>query len=382
VKPPVAPVEIKPAAEPPKVEKAAAVFAPPAAPVATDTTLPFSARVAPELIARAGMKSPLGSEPPAAQGPSTRTEPAPAPARDSGPPDIEVAEAEETISEAPGPKVIEVVAEAEKSRPAALSELDFADLESPEPLEAEKPAEAEEVPPASSKRPSLHARAPEPEEERPVTTPPESGPQEVSAAELGAAAKAQPIEVDEALKQARVPREATIEQLGNTIELEEATEETLELAPTIPPTPRKPEPAGEMEAEIPASVPPGVFGHDLEHVKVEPAAKPAAEKELELEEIGPVSEPTPVSAELEKPLIVLPPAKAMAEEAREPITAVRLIVPVARMEPVPVTIDVRPVSTPGAVLEAEAAAFVGAARSFEPGSFLDLLDASLSLKHS
>ena len=390
---PVAPIAITPPAAPPKIVqpepelRPAAVFAPAATSVSTDTTLPFSARVAPEVIARAGMKSPLGSEPPEAriELPATRTEPAPAPTRESAPPEIEMGEAEEMISEAP-PKVIEVVPAPEKPAKlpeAALSELDFADLESPEPLEAEKPGEAEEAPPASSKRPSLHAREPAPEPERPVTAPPESGPQELSAAELGAAAKAEPLEVDLALKEARVPREATMEQLGNTVELEEATEEALELAPTEAPAIRQAEPAGEMEAEIPASIPPGVYGPDVARVRVEPAQTPAEpapaepaqtpaepsklEAMLELEELGPVSEKAP---------------PAEAEAPREPITAVRLIVPAAKAEPVPVTIDVRPVAAPGAVLQAEAAAFVGAVRSFYPGSFLDLLDASLSLDRS
>lgn len=396
--PPTAPVAITPPAAAPKISqpepvlRPAAVFTPAATSVSTDTTLPFAAQVAPELIARAGMKSPLGSEPPVARIEAAvhRTEPAPALTRESAPPEIEVAESEETISETPGPKVVEVVSEPAKAaqeHAAAMSDLDFADLETPEEQrEAVKPAEAEpEAPPASSKRPSLHARAPEPEVERPITTPPESGPQEVSAAELAAAAKAEPLEVDLALKQAPVPHEATIEQLGNTVELEAATEEALELAPPAAPVVRKVEPAGEMEAEIPASVPPGVYAPDVAHLRVEPAQKPAAEKQLELEELGPASERAPEpSAEPKKPEVAVEgKPEGRAEEAvHEPITAVRMIVPAARAEPVPVTIDVRPVATKGAVLEAEAAAFVGAVREFEPGTFLDLLDASLSLSDS
>jgi len=184
-----------------------------------------------------------------------------------------------------------------------------------------------------------------------LTPPPESGPQELSAAELGA--KAEALEVDLALKQPKVPREATIEQLGNTVELEEATSAELELAPTSAPVIRKPEPASEMEAELPTSAPPEVFAKEA------PAATTVAKEPVQ-----------PASGQ---------PSSTEAEATDQPITAVRLIPPSLRTEAASHAVEVHPATFGGPMAQAQAAAFVGAARTFAPESFAELLDATLAL---
>lgn len=342
-RPPVAAV---PRAAPAQI----AITAPSAVTVSVDATLPFATRVPDEAIARSGMKSPLGSEPPGMQ-----TDRAPAPTRDSGAPEIETGEVEAELEivespEAPTVQRLEIALEPPPGSqkpaippPSSLpEELDFGDLESP----------PEEAPPASSKRPSAQLRGEDEQRAEPpapvLTPPPESGPQELSAAELGA--KAEALEVDLALKQPKVPREATIEQLGNTVELEEATSAELELAPTSAPVIRKPEPVSEMEAELPTSAPPEVFAQRA----------PAAVKE-------PVQ---PAAGQ---------PSPAEAEAAEQPITAVRLIPPSLRTEAASHAIEVHPVTFGGPMAQGQAAAFVGAARSFAPESFAELLDATLSL---
>lgn len=346
---PIPPVAAVPRAAPAQI----AITAPSAVTVSVDATLPFATRVPDDAIARSGMKSPLGSEPPGMQ-----TDRAPAPARDSGAPEIEMGEVEAELEivespEAPTVQRLEIALEpppgGEKPAippPSSLPEdLDFGDLE----------ASAEEAPPASSKRPSAQLRGEDeqrPEPPAPVLTPPpESGPQELSAAELGA--KAEALEVDLALKQPKVPREATIEQLGNTVELEEATSAELELAPTSAPVIRKPEPASEMEAELPTSAPPEVFAKEA------PAATTVAKEPVQ-----------PASGQ---------PSSTEAEATDQPITAVRLIPPSLRTEAASHAVEVHPATFGGPMAQAQAAAFVGAARTFAPESFAELLDATLSL---
>ena len=82
---PIPPVAAVPRAAPAQI----AITAPSAVTVSVDATLPFATRVPDDAIARSGMKSPLGSEPPGMQ-----TDRAPAPARDSGAPEIEMGEVE------------------------------------------------------------------------------------------------------------------------------------------------------------------------------------------------------------------------------------------------------------------------------------------------
>ena len=240
--------------------------------------------------------------------------------------------------------------------------------------------ELEEAP-ASSKRPKVAA---------PQTPPPESGPQE-------AAGGLEPFEVDLEPKRVESLTEATVEQLGQTVELEKPTEHVLELAPTAQKaSSARVEPISEMEAEIPSSVHAVVHAPEADQQRKKPeapvelvaepgASKPAAPppaaeaKAVETAAtvvVPPVKplEDKPVERKLEVAAMVQPPAAAQPPA----IQAVEVVTP-APEGGITETVTVQ-VYAAGARADAGAAAnFVGAVRTFHPDTWLELLDASLGL---
>lgn len=215
--------------------------------------------------------------------------------------------------------------------------------------------EEEIEPPASSRRPKVAAsmdealagaaelemdqgrevplKTPPPESGRQVATPPSQGLQQPAPpADLGA-------EVDELLEadissgtQHARPAGPTPEQLGQTIDLEEAGGEPLELEAPAAPTPA-PARSEELEAPLP---PREAFGSYTDGL----VPPPEAHAELEARR------------------------RRDAEPVAEPSAA-----------------DVKPdvVKRPAITASGPAAEFVAAARDFKPESFQQLLDASLSL---
>ena len=226
---------------------------------------------------------------------------------------------------------------------------------SPRGLDVDIDFDDEEQPPSSSRRPkqvsgideALAGAAEElDQEEREVplkTPPPESGPQEaVPPAQVLVQSPPPRLELEEpgsALEQERAAAAAhgpTTEQLGNTIELEEARGPALELdALPVAPAPVPERAREELEAELrpPVQSPPA------------PAPEPTP--------VMPVSEPSP------------PPAA----EAREAPPA----------EPVPSSVRPEVVTRPADTPPSDAVLFAQAHRSFQPATFAELLDASLEL---
>lgn len=220
--------------------------------------------------------------------------------------------------------------------------------------------EEEIEPPASSRRPKVAASMDEAlagaaelemDQGREVplkTPPPESGRQVAALPPQGLRQPAPPVDfgsdVDDLLEadissgtQHAKPAGPTPEQLGQTIDLEEGGGASLELdAPVQAPEPSKPE---ELEAPLPPSEAHGSYSAGL-------APPPGARAELEARrrrEAEPAAAPS-----------APPPA------------------PAGEVEP-------EVVQRPAVVASGPAAQFLAAHREFKPESFLELLDASLSL---
>jgi hypothetical protein len=221
------------------------------------------------------------------------------------------------------------------------------DVASPDSIDFDEDDE-EEAKPASSRRPKAlesgvdeltdeQASLDDAEHEVPIKTPPpESGPQSAtpvpSIGDPGAMHAA-----ESAL--ASVNARPTVEQLGQTIDLEESGGPPLELAPAKEPEP--PPPPEELEATF--------------------------DEPERVTEAAPLSEPFPPApveppAAPMQPIAIVPPAAPMQPVAEPPIAA---------LQPV----DVGRPSAPSAAV----AEYVGAAPEFRPASFLELLDASLAL---
>lgn len=300
------------------------------------------------------------------------TSPQPAPADDSLGLESEVSEVRVTTATrepAIEVTVAAIAAEAEPIAPEELSEddlVELTDLTSVPPAAAtdlDIDFEDEDEPPASSQRQvassmdeALAAAAAQLEAERedPIKTPPpESGPQEAPMPS-GITAPAAP-DVDALLGgELDIPTHAkqisvgpTPEQLGQTIDLEEARGPALELAEQQLAAAPAAAPVEELEVALPGRDARGSYDSDL-------APPPEARDDLEAHRRRLEAESVPPPPESLAQLPSVQPAAEAAEIAAPEVVARPL-----------------PVGSPEAF---------GAARpSFKPSSFVELLDASLSL---
>jgi hypothetical protein len=238
--------------------------------------------------------------------------------------------------------------------PAADVDIDFEDEEQP-------PASSQRSRVASSMDEALAAAAAQLEAEREVpikTPPPESGPQ---AAPLppGMAAPAAPDvdallgeELDIPTRTAVAEAGPTAEQLGQTIDLEEARGPALELAEQkASEAPSRPAPAEELEMALPGRDVVGSYDDSLQPPPEAREELEAHRRKLEADDIPPPPES----------LATLPSARPGAPQ----------IVPVEASGP---EVVARPIST------ASPEAISSVRQSYRPSSFVDLLDASLALR--
>ena len=284
-------------------------------------------------------------------------------------------------------------------------------------------------PPASSRRAVVDslqgteldiAITEEPDAPR-VTPPPESGPQEV------APRVSDKIEVDFERVASVMPRGAgeqrhpSVEMVGQTVELEEGPVEgvaelELDEGPKPPATPSTATTA-EMEAVIPGASAPGRYppeedagpptakpgefldepltndwvlpddkeiGPSVELDKVEPAPVEPAPVELDkVAHVPPIS--SPERSDTERPGEA--PPEAAPAPPREMIAAVTMVAEAGPTDAAPQVVEVKPITVElaGAVIKGptihaeDIAVFVGAVKSAEAHTFMDLLDASLGL---
>jgi hypothetical protein len=269
--------------------------------------------------------------------------------------------------------VAAIAAEAETIGTEELSEDDLVEVTegTPPPADVDIDFEDEdEQPPASSQRKvassmdeALAAAAEQLEAEREVplkTPPPESGPQEAPAP-MGMAAPAAP-DVDALLGgELDIPTRAdanfptpgpTPEQLGQTIDLEEARGPSLELAEHRVSTPAPPA-VEELEAALPG--PTLIGGYDA-NLQPPPEARDELEAHRRRQEDD-----------------IPPPPESLAQyPSVQPGAAAAEIVPIFQASTGPEVIA-RPV--PAGSPES----FGSVRETFRPSSFLELLDASLGL---
>lgn len=337
---------------------------------------------------------PFDSVPPAAEvssPPAPEAEPIPLVSTANGPaapPPIDDAFAlESEVSEvrvAPAPRepapevtVAAIEAEAEPIAAEELSEDDLVEVTegTPPPADVDIDFEDEdedEQPPASSQRSrvassmdeALAAAAEQLDVEREVplkTPPPESGPQ-AAPAPTGLAAPPAPdvdallggeLDIPTRADAALAARGPTAEQLGQTIDLEDARGPSLELAEHHPSAAEQAGTNEELEAPLPGPTLPG--GYD---VSLEPP--PEARDELEAhrrrmeEDIAP------------------PPESLATLPSVQPAAPLAEIVPIFQAQEAPEVLA-RPV--PAASPES----FASVRETFRPNSFVELLDASLAL---
>lgn len=302
------------------------------------------------------------------------------------------------LTPSPQAPELEIVVEDELASGAAL-------------IEALSSDDEEEAPASSHSRPPHHleaAMAPmtmDPISDRPtarITLPPESGPQLSTTTELAPAGvptfdpPSEPDDLEPEITISSEPAEMifgdepSMEQLGGLVDLDEPAEAlSLELAP--PESEERPEPAArnEMEADLGSEVGAGVY---------DPALPPPVEAAEEL-----AAQDRRLSEERAEPVLVLEEvdgdeAELLAEAEvalpplpkDEPVLAAVVIAPEPSPPPLPSEPPVAPpapvsvelaaeVVRPTPPAEAQVAAIVGAAESFAPKTFGELLDASLKL---
>ena len=269
--------------------------------------------------------------------------------------------------------VAAIEAEAEVIGTEELSEADLVELteSTTETADVEINFDDEdEQPPASSQRsrvPStmdeaLSAAAAEHEVEREVplkTPPPESGPQEAPAAGVDALLGEELEIPTRAATYAAAPIEPTAEQLGQTIDLEEARGPALELA--VPAESSVP-PAADEDLEVALPARDVVGGYD-DNLMPPPEARDdlEAHRRRQDDDFAPPPESLAQWPSVQAPQPEIVPVQAAPE-----------IVPVAA---VPLAAEVFVRAAPAASPES----FVSVRDTFRPASFVELLDASLSL---
>ncbi len=187
---------------------------------------------------------------------------------------------------------------------------------------------AEQIELDSTEEPPVPLKTPPPESGRQIAGPPAATLDTAHTSEALETADASAEEPTE-LELPEAPAGPTIEQLGGTIELEVAEGPELELATPVEPAPA-PAPDA-LEAPIPASEAPGGFDQAL-------------------------VPPPEARAELERHRQQVTPEEPVAAEAGPEVV---------RRKPVPA--------------QALPATFSGEAQTFQPNTFLELLDASLKL---
>ena len=274
---------------------------------------------------------------------------------------------------APEVTVAAIAAEAEPIGTEELSEDDLVEVTEGTPAPADVDIDFDdevEQPPASSQRSKIAssmdealAAAAEHEAEREAplqTPPPESGPQEAPGL-MGMAAPAAP-DVDALLGgELDIPTRAdagiasgpTPEQLGQTIDLEEARGPLLELAEQ---TGHEPAPAAIEELEVALPGPTLVGGYDE---RLQPP--PEARDELEAHR-----------RRLEED--IAPPPESLAQyPSVQPAAYAPEIVPILEAAPAGPEVIARPIPM------GSPESFGSVRDAFRPSSFLDLLDASLGL---
>jgi hypothetical protein len=336
---------------------------------------------------------PLDTIPPVAvtstQAPESEPIPLVASAKEPLPPPIDDAFGlESEVSEvrmAPAPResdvevtvaAIEAEAEAEIIATEELSEADLVELTESTITTGDADVdidfeEEEEQPPASSQRSrvassmdeALAAAAEHNEAEHDVplkTPPPESGPQAAPVPTPMAAAPAPDVdallgeELELPMREAGRSAVPTAEQLGQTIELEEARGPSLELAEpaqsSVPPAPIE-----ELEVALPAR---DVVGGYDDSLMPPPEARDDLEAHRRRQEDD-----------------LAPPPESLAQlPSIQPGAGSPEIVPLPRTSaPVQPEIVARPAPT------GTAQSFTSGRESFKPASFVELLDASLSL---
>lgn len=333
-------------------------------------------------------------------------EPAP-PAAPSTPPiddafglDSEVSEVRvATISRMPAAEEVTVAAIEAEAEPIAAEELSEDDLVevtegTPEPAAAASSdvdidfEDEEEQAPASSQRVAstmdeaiAAAAAQEAEAERDVpihTPPPESGPQEAPAAVLSAPAAP---DVDALLgEELDIPQRAelatpvpsvgpTAEQLGQTIDLEEARGPSLELAvaqqSSVPPAPQS-----ELEMALPSREVVGGYDDSLMPPPEAREELEAHRRRLEDEAIAP-----PPESLAQYPSVQPSPAPEIVPVDAPPVSYEAPVIAAAA----PAAVDVSPEIVARPAPFGAPDTIVSVRESFRPGTFVELLDASLSL---
>jgi hypothetical protein len=274
--------------------------------------------------------------------------------------------AADAIPEPTAPAAADVVPE--PAAPAAAERQLADDLAS---IEFEE-EEGQAGPPSSSRRPKAAAASmdealvsaaeqieldEEAELEAPIVTPPPESGRQVAAAPAVAPLEPSPglegLVVDESdfveSADSEAPTAPTAEQLGETIDLEEAEGPVIELEEPVE-LPESERPPDRLEAPLPEPEFPGGYDESLQ-------PPPEAREELARHQLqvsgAPTAEPTPATAP------EVPPASAPeAAAAEEPPEVVGRPAPAAAQAPV---------------------TFSGQAQAFRPSNFLELLDASLEL---
>jgi hypothetical protein len=273
--------------------------------------------------------------------------------------------------------VAAIEAEAEIIATEELSEADLVELtESPitsadadvdidfEDEDQQAPASSQRSRVASSMDEALAAAADQNDVEHDVplkTPPPESGPQEAPVAPAMAAAAAPDVDalLGEELEiptrgQASPPAVPTAEQLGQTIELEEARGPSLELAE---PVQSSVPPAGVEELEV-ALPPRDVVGGYDDSLMPPPEARDELEAHRRRQDDD-----------------FAPPPESLAQlPSIQPGAISPEIVPLARS-----TAPLQPEFVTRSMPTGSAESFISVRESFKPASFVELLDASLSL---
>lgn len=401
---PAAPPPVAAAAPPAYSPSAPAAYTP-QAPVllddSVDDLLGLSAEASPPPL---GVDMPLDTLPPVAQvtaAPSQLPEAEPIPlvsvaAHESAPPPPPVEDTfslESEVSEvrvAAIPREVEEVtvaaieAEAEPIVAEELSDDDLVDVTDGTPLPTDAEAsldfeDEDERPPASSQRvastmdEALAAAAAQVDAEREVplkTPPPESGPQEAPLPGFATAPPAPDMdsllgdELDIPMR-AKAAAPATLaprpEQLGQTVDLEDARGPTLELAEPAQ-RPASFAPAEELEVALPEREVVGGYDHRLQ-----PPPEALQELEAHRRRLEDDISPPPES------LATLP----SMQPGQAPELAPSLPVEAAPLAAQPVDISPEVVARTSPMGQAES--FTSVREAFRPSSFVELLDASLSL---
>lgn len=372
-----------PAAPPPPMAAPAAAPFPASSRSAADQSV--DELLSPAVEQSVDIDVPLDTIPPVAEsrpreaepiplGPATAEPPAPPPPEDAFSLESEVSE----VRFAGGPRdsgvevtVAAIEAEAETIGAEELSEADLVELTESQPPAAVSADvdidfdDEDEQPPASSQRSRVASSMDEAlaaaaqhdaEHEVPIKTPPpESGPQE---APLVATSASPSADVDALLSQElEIPTRAevgpTAEQLGQTIDLDEARGPSLELAEPAQSSP----PAGraeDLEVALPSREVVGGYDEGL-------LPPPEAREDLEAHRRRQESE-------------IAPPPESLAQlPSMQPGLAPE-IVPIqaasTRVEP---EVTLRP------AVDGAPESFISTREAFRPASFVELLDASLSL---